>query len=331
MLTVPNSAHLLIGQLVKWIPGAGRCLWRFPIRTFPQAESLSRKYRVPQKRCSSSKFQTPAYFSSWREAAVCVSREHSGDVEVEMVLDIDRDELDNEIQDPFFENFHCIFSSQILLGIYRMAFSNCRYSDHSHDALHDCEAEFPLRDCSCLKGNLLRGSLENSSSPSGHRFPLSLIIAAWISCLVAFACHYEIPGLTTDKSLNISRFPKIATILQAEKVAGWCFHFENTQTPSDLQILFLPNCSLESFTFQPWSVIMRFRVSQEPEYIKNAKIIPHLASRESRWIVLPTRKSLTPKRWSTYLLPNCDVEILASVCRLTSMSDKSLHMSRNFF
>jgi hypothetical protein len=50
----------------------------------------------------------PRYFSSWR-AAVCVSREHSGDVEV--VLDIDRDELDNEIQDPFFESFPWIFSS----------------------------------------------------------------------------------------------------------------------------------------------------------------------------------------------------------------------------
>jgi hypothetical protein len=48
--------------------------------------------------------------------------------------------------------------------------------------------------------------------------------------------------------LNISRFQKIAIIIQAEKVAEWCFHFENTQIPSDLQILFLPNCSLESFT-----------------------------------------------------------------------------------
>ena len=218
-------------------------VWRFHIPTFPQAESLSRKYRVPQKRCSSSKFQTPAYFSSWREAAVCVSREHSGDVEVEMVLDIDRDELDNEIQDPFFESFRWIFSSQILLGRHLsddfLEIQVCRiavYSDHSHDALHEFEAEFPLLNGSCLKGNLLRGSFENTSSPSGHRFPLSLIIAAWISCLVAFACHYEIPGLTTDKSLNISRFPKIATIFQAEKVAGWRFHFENTQTPSDLQI-----------------------------------------------------------------------------------------------
>jgi hypothetical protein len=31
----------------------------------------------------------------------------------------------------------------------------------------------------------------------------------------------------------------------------------------------------------PWSVLIRFRVSEEPEYFKDAKIIPHLASRES--------------------------------------------------
>lgn len=104
-----QSSHSLIGQLVKWIPGtdfphAGRCLWRFHFRTFPQAESLSRKYRVPQKRCSSSQFQTPAYFTVVpRREAVCSSRELSWGVVV--ALDIDRDELDNEIQDPFFRKF----------------------------------------------------------------------------------------------------------------------------------------------------------------------------------------------------------------------------------
>ena len=186
MLTVPNSPHLLIGQLVKWNGSQGpilytraRCLsMAFPHSHFPAS-------RIPQPEIPSFPKNDTRHRSSRPlptlvpgEKRCGVSREHSGDVEVEVVLDIDRDELDNEIQDPFFESFRWIFSSQILLGIYRMAFSNCRYSDHSHDALHDCEAEFPLRDCSCLKGNLLRGSLENSSSPSGHRFPLSLIIAA---------------------------------------------------------------------------------------------------------------------------------------------------------
>ena len=199
MLTVPNSPHLLIGQLVKWNGSRGpilytraRCLgMAFPHSHFPAS-------RIPQPEIPSFPKNDTRHRSSRPlptlvpgEKRCGVSREHSGDVEVEVVLDIDRDELDNEIQDPFFESFRWIFSSQILLGRHLsddfLEIQVCRiavYSDHSHDALHEFEAEFPLLNGSCLKGNLLRGPFENTSSPSGHRFPLSLIIAAlnFLSC-----------------------------------------------------------------------------------------------------------------------------------------------------
>jgi hypothetical protein len=86
---------------------------------------------------------------------------------------------------PFFESFPCIFSfpnfarhrSNDFIKIQLCRFAV--YSDHSPDALQEFEVELSLLKGSCLKGNLLRGSFENSSSPSGHQFPLSLIIAAF--------------------------------------------------------------------------------------------------------------------------------------------------------
>jgi hypothetical protein len=70
-----------IGEM-EWIPGPGTdfvhagALSRYGVSTFP----LSRKQNpsagnteFPQKRYSSSQFQTPAYFSSRREAVWCLT------------------------------------------------------------------------------------------------------------------------------------------------------------------------------------------------------------------------------------------------------------------
>jgi hypothetical protein len=203
MLTAPNpltNINWTIGRMDSRdrLSTRGALSMAFPLSHFPASRIPQPKIPSSPKRMRviiwSKKFQTPAFFSSSREA-VCLSREHSGDAV--MVLDIDRDELDNEIQDAFFKSFPCIsffptftrHRSNDFLEI--QVCQTAVYSDQSPDALHEFEAETALLNSSFLKGNLLRGSFENASSPSGHQFPLSLIIAA------SNFLSYEIPDLTS--------------------------------------------------------------------------------------------------------------------------------------
>jgi hypothetical protein len=135
MLTVSNPTNWTIGQLVEWIPGtdflpAGRCLWRFHFCTLPQAEFLSRKYRIPQKGCASSsgaRSSRPLPTFVPREQR-CLSHVNTQGTwwwswtSIEMNL-IMRSKI------PFSKIFLTFFLSQILLGIDRMTFLRSRFAE----------------------------------------------------------------------------------------------------------------------------------------------------------------------------------------------------------